>query len=174
MKTLTVLLIFASTLLSGCDEMTELLLSGDLSGTRNKHSKSFYTEIGILPQLISMPRQPVAAKWEIERYYQDDSLVALLKFTESDYKYVIENSMPYETIAEGKVSAEVYDQWLPDDAKSGITVKPFQSMGVSAYELIGINRQQANLFTDPKRSSFCDGFIIPLKNGYILAFLYTS
>jgi hypothetical protein len=164
MKTMTIYFIFASMLLMGCDDMTE----------NNKiKPESIHTEIGILSKLISLPRQPVSVKWKTERYHQDSSLLALLKFKEVDYNYIVENSQTFGSKINRIMSPEIYDKWLPDDAKSGITVKPFSATGVTAYELIGITQLKANLFANRDLSPYLQGRITPLKNGYILISLST-
>jgi hypothetical protein len=164
MKTMTILLIVASMLLLGCDNMTE---------NNMIKTESIHTEIGILPKLISLPRQPVSVKWRREQFHRDFLLLALLKFTESDYNYIIENSQTFEGKGNRFMAPETYDNWLPDDAKSGIIAKPLTAAGVTAYELIGITPLKANLFANRDLSSYIHGSITPLRNGYILIGLQT-
>jgi hypothetical protein len=165
MKLTTILLIFASMLLLGCDIMTE---------SNKKKPEGIHKEIGILPKLISLPRQPISVKWKRKQFHRDFLLIALLGFTESDYKYIIENSNPLESKVNRIISPEIYDKWLPDEAKSGITVKPFSTAaGATAYELFGIYSLHPNLFANPQLSSYIHGYITPLKKGYILVLLQT-
>jgi hypothetical protein len=135
---------------------------------------SIQTEIGILSKLISLPRQPILVKWKIENNHGNDSaLLALLKFNEKDYDFIIKNSEPSKRKTHEIWPIEIYDSWLPDDAKFGIEVKIVEQAYGQGYEMIGIFRMEANLFANPEFSAYMHGGITPLKNGYISLELQT-
>lgn len=136
--------------------------------------ESTQTEIGILSKLISLPRQPELVKWKIENKHGNDSaLLALLKFNEKDYEFIIKNSEPSKRTTNETWPIEFYDNWLPEDAKSGIKVKIVEQVYGQGYEMIGIIRMEANLFANPKLSAYIHGAMTPLKNGYISVQLQT-
>lgn len=143
-------------MLLGCDNMAE---------TNESENKEIQIELGILPKLMSLPKQPVSVKWRLTENLEQGTgyLVALLKFKESDYKYIVDNSPPFENKINAKILIEIYDKWLPDDAKTGINNKFNREL----YELIGIFGLKPNLFNKTQLSPYIHGEIIPLNNGYI-------
>jgi hypothetical protein len=163
MKAIITLLLTINIIFLGCDDMKD-------TSKKKIDYGSIQTEIGILPKLISLPRQPLLVKWKIyNKHGNDSALLALLKFNEKDYDFIIKNSKTSKRKTNETWLIETYDKWLPEDVRSGIKVK---IVGQS-YELIGISRLEANLFANPKRSSYIHGAIIPLKNGYISVNLFT-
>ncbi len=129
------------------------------------------TELGVLPKLMSLPKQPLSVKWNISENSKHGTgfLVALFKFLESDYKYILDNSHPFENKVNDRINIEYYDKWLPSDAKISIRTKT----NGEVYELIGIFGFKPNLFTKTQLSPYIHGNIIPLNNGYIWVELYT-
>lgn len=160
MKTTIALLLFMNMIILGCDNMKD---------TIDIDNGSIQTELGILPKLISLPRQPVTVKWMTEKVRRDESaLTVLLKFNEMDYNYIINHSQPLKRKTNDMMWPKLYDKWLPEDAKTGIEAK----LVGDVYELIGIRGLEANLFSNPDLSSYIHGSITPLKNDYILVVLY--
>jgi hypothetical protein len=163
MKVIITLLFALNIILLGCNDMKE-------TSNEKIDYGSIQTEIGILPKLISLPRQPVLVKWKIEKNHGNDSvLYVLFKFNENDFKYIKDHSLSFEHKKNETLWTEFYDKWLPEDAKTGIAIK----LVGEAYELIGIVGRKANLFANPDLSSYIHGGITPLKNGYISVALET-
>lgn len=160
MKTRTILVVLICIILLGCDNMAE---------TNKSKNNEIQTELGILPKLISLPKQPVSVKWRLTENLERRTgyLVALLKFKESDYKYILDNSQSFENKINAKILIEIYDKWLPDDAKTCINVK----FNGELYELIGIFGLKPNLFNKTQFSPYIHGEITPLDNGYICVVL---
>ncbi len=86
---------------------------------------------------------------------------------------IIKNSEPSKRKTHEIWPIEIYDSWLPDDAKFGIEVKIVEQAYGQGYEMIGIFRMEANLFANPEFSAYMHGGITPLKNGYISLELQT-
>lgn len=136
--------------------------------TKNEIQKTF----GNLPKLMSLPRQPVSVMWQCNEDQKrgDGILSALLKFSDDDYAFILENSQSYDQKINAKMLSEHFNQWLPDDAKKDITVQPY---GEGLYELTGIFGKKPNLFTETQLSPYIHGGIIPLHHGYIYISLYS-
>ena len=146
---------------------------------KNHDNGAVHTELGLLPKLISLPRQPVSVIWRLTEDHERNQgcLSAVLKFKKSDYEYILGNSRPFEKKDNAKILSEVYDKWLPDDAKAGIEIKPtgdvYEIIGTTPkltgelYVVIGVSSLQPNLFADAERSPYIMGEITPLKNDFI-------
>lgn len=146
---------------------------------KNTGNEEIQTELGILSKLISLPKQPVSVKWRLNENQErrQGYLAVLLEFKASDYAYILENSRPFDLKNNARILSEIYEKWLPDHAKTGIEIKPtgdsYEIIGTTEkltgeiYEVIGVSPLQPNLFADAERSSYIEGEITPLKNGFI-------
>lgn len=148
-------------LLVGCDE---------LSVPEETEQVFKSTDLELLPKFISLPRQPLSAKWEVVEIQGRDNgtLTALLEFTANDKRYVLQHSQAFDLQLNIRLDAGFYDAWLPAAAKAGVTVRQQEER----YELLGLVPMQANLFTNAALSPYVNGQIAPLANGFILVFLY--
>ncbi|MGD9170800.1 MAG: hypothetical protein PVI97_12170 [Candidatus Thiodiazotropha sp.] len=155
------LVFFSFLILSGCDNTVS---------TTESMNIAVYDELGILPKLISLPKQPLSVKWQVDESAErgTGSLRALLEFSASDKAYILENSPQFDSISNDRISAEFYDTWLPDRAKNGIKKQAVDNM----YELSGIEALKADLFTKADLSPYVNGSVTPLSGGYILVSLY--
>lgn len=156
-------MVFVCIALMGCDKMTEKNKSG---------TNEIQTELGDLPHLMSLPKQPVSVKWRLDEDSErgTGNLMALLKFEKSDYKYILDNSPSFENKMNAKMPIEFYDKWLPEEAKTGIQVKKYFE---NLYELIGIQGLEPKLFTKTPMSPYIHGDITPLRNEYVWVLLYS-
>lgn len=128
------------------------------------------TDLGILPKLISLPRQPVNVIWEVDEKAGMDNgtLVALLNYTDEDYAYIVNNSLKYESNSNDRMNAQFYKKWVPEELQKTIKI---EKQGEN-YELIGIKQLKPELFTQTDLSPYKNGSITPLGRGYILVSLY--
>ena len=108
-------------------------------------------------------------KWELDAPANRDTglLLALLKFKPEDYQYILDNSPPLEPRVNHTTHAGLYDNWIPAVAKAGIIAQP----DGEAYELMDVEAFGSDLFTQTTLSPYVDGYVVPLKNGYILVIL---
>jgi hypothetical protein len=155
------LVFFIIFMLSGCDNTVS---------TTEPMNITVYDELGILPKLISLPKQPLSVKWQVDESSERStgSLRALLEFSAPDKAYILENSPQFDSISNDRINAEFYDAWLPDSAKTSIKTQAVDDM----YELSGIVALKADLFTKAELSPYVNGSITPLSGGYILVSLY--
>lgn len=128
------------------------------------------TELGMLPKLISLPKQPIKVLWQVDEEAGKDngSLTALLLFKKADYEFVIANS----PVTDGKVNdvmaVDFYEQWVPKELQSAINKETTEG----GYELLDIKRRKPDLFTQAELSPFKNGSVTPLGQGYVLISLY--
>lgn len=150
------------TLLVGCDR--------DIVNEVKK-TNAINTEIGLLPQLVSLPIIPVDVKWQAnERVHGGaGNLIVLLHYTSNDYDYIVSNSNAFESPNSGRLDAETFDNWIPQSLRE--TIKANKMDGF--FEFVGIMPLQPNLFTKTELSPFVSGSVIPLGDGYILVSLYS-
>jgi hypothetical protein len=155
-------LVFLLMMLSGCDNTVSTIEPKNIV---------VHNELGILPKLISLPKQPLSVKWQVDesRERNTGSLRALLEFSVKDKASIMENSPPFDIESNDRINAEFYDTWLPDTAKVNIKTEMVGEM----YELSGITAHQADLFTKTDLSAYVNGSITPLSGGYILVSLYS-
>lgn len=127
-------------------------------------------ELGILPKLISLPKQPLSVKWQVDetREKGTGSLRALLEYSAEDKTFVLESSPMFDNKTDDRINAKFYDTWLPDSAKENINIQLVDDM----YELSGITPLRADLFTKTDYSPYVNGSITPLSGGYILVSLF--
>ncbi len=154
-------LVFVLLILSGCDSVVS---------TTEPMNIIVHEEMGILPKLISLPKQPISVKWQVDESSERNtgSLRALLEFSATDKAAILANSPEFDSKSNDRINAEFYDTWLPDSAKTNIQK---QSVG-DMYELSGIMPLKADLFTSAELSPYVNGSITPLSGGYILISLY--
>jgi len=129
------------------------------------------TELGILPKLVSLPKQPDTVLWEIDEQEGQDngSLVILLKFSEEDYAYIIGNSNEVDSRANDVMNIDFFRKWVPSTIRESInTVEKGDS-----YELQDIKQYKPDLFTNTELSPYKNGSVTALGQGYILVSLYT-
>ncbi|THB68709.1 MAG: hypothetical protein D6B27_02045 [Gammaproteobacteria bacterium] len=150
-------------LFSGCDN--------DMENGNNQPIKT-ETELGILPKLISLPKQPLQVKWEIDEQKSTNagSLIALLQYSISDYNSIIKNSLPFEANIKERMESAFYKKWVPREIRETINTVPVDN---NMLELQNIYSLQPNLFTQTQLSPFVHGSITPLGQGYILISLYS-
>jgi hypothetical protein len=65
----------------------------DMVATDNKTNEIIQTELGLLPKLISLPRQPESVKWQVNE--DAGYLIALLNYAPHDYAYILKQSTVY-------------------------------------------------------------------------------
>lgn len=154
-------LVFILLILSGCDNTVS---------TTEPMKLTSHDEIGILPKLISLPKEPLSVKWQVDESSENNtgSLRALLEFSAKDKATILENSPEFDSKSNDRINAEFYDTWLPDSAKANIKTQPVDDM----YELSGIMSLRADLFSKAELSPYVNGSITPLSGGYILVSLY--
>lgn len=154
-------LVFILLILSGCDSSVS---------TTEPMNITVHEELGILPKLISLPKQPLSVKWQVDESSKTNtgSLRALLEFSSEDKASILENSPEFDSKSNDRINAEFYDTWLPDSAKANIQTQAVGDM----YELSGIMPLKADLFTSAELSPYVNGSITPLSGGYILISLY--
>lgn len=150
-------------ILIGCDNMN--------SSTNESANIEIRTELGILPKLISLPRQPLSVKWEIRESKEKGTgyLRALLEFNPEDSQYIIENSKHFESQTNDRINVEFYEEWLPEKIKSDLSIMQEDK----TYVLLGVKALQPNLFIQTKLSPYVNGSITPFTHGYILVSLYS-
>ncbi len=129
-------------------------------------------EIGILPKLMSLPKEPQEVVWLLEEGEHRDSgaLTALLSYSATDYDYIVNNSSSFEVSSNASLEIEFFNKWVPESLKSSIKVEDRNG----AYELIGIEPRQPALFTQAELSPYLNGSVIPLGKGQILVVLYAN
>jgi hypothetical protein len=154
-------LAFCVLLLSGCDNTVS---------TPEPMSPVVHDELGILPKLISLPKQPISVKWQVDESPEQNtgSLRALLEFSPQDKLSIIESSPEFDSKEDDRISAELFNVWLPESAKANIKTRAVEDM----YELSGIMALKPDLFTRTDLSPYVNGSITPLSGGYILVSLY--
>jgi hypothetical protein len=145
-------------LFSGCDNTAE--------PTR----PIVHDELGILPKLISLPKQPISVKWQLDESPEKNtgSLRALLEFSPQDKVFILENSPKFDSKQNDRISIELFDAWLPERAKDSIEARLVDGM----YELSGVMALKPDLFTRTDLSPYVNGSVTPLSGGYILVSLY--
>lgn len=150
-------------LLNGCDN--------DMNND-NKATAKTETELGILPKLISLPKEPLKVKWEVSDQESTDagSLVALLQYTISDYNSIIDGSQPFEANRYERMDSAFYENWVPQEIRKTINTLPIDN---DMLELQNIIPLKPDLFTQTKLSPFVNGSITPLGDGFILVSLYS-
>lgn len=154
-------LVFVLLILTGCDSVVSTIDSVNI----NTHD-----ELDILPKLISLPKQPLSVKWQIDESSERNtgSLRALLEFSATDKAAILANSPEFDSKSNDRINAEFYDTWLPDSAKTNIQKQVVDDV----YELSGVMPRRADLFTNAELSPYVNGSITPLSGGYILISLY--
>jgi len=147
--------IIVSILLIGCKEVK------DPDTVKSEHEVHY--ELGLLPKIMSMPATPLKVKWQLSG---DRNLYALLTYSQEDYKFVIENSTPFEVVSNTKLNDTFYRDWLENKIKLDATYHN------GSYEIIGVHDVQANLFVQAEHSPFVNGSVTPLGEGIVLVSLY--
>ncbi len=130
------------------------------------------TELGTLPGLISLPKQPIEVRWEVIEQAQGEAgmLRVLLRYSEEDYAAVVEGSETFESKTNDRINPVIYDDWIIAPAKEGIEVVTKGRY----YELVDVQPRKANLFWNAERSPYVDGRVSPLRNGYIYVAMRAS
>ncbi len=150
-------------LITGCEN--------EISPSGGNKANRIETGIGNLDKLMSIPATPLEVKWQINEEHRsgNGSLQALFKFAKEDKKKIINESEVFDAIADDRISAEIYDGWLPEDAKKGLIVEKTGDL----YVLKQVNGLKANLFTQTELSPYVNGSITLLGDGYIFVSLYS-
>jgi len=151
MLTRYLLIILLCTLFSGCDvEMN------NETAIINKIN----TDLGILPKLMSLPKQPLHVKWEVNEEDNKDNgtLVALLHYSADDYRYIMENSRALEANNNDRMPVEFYKKWVPIKLRDSIKVEEKDN----TYELMGIKPLDPGLFRSTGPSPYVNGNVTPL------------
>jgi hypothetical protein len=153
--------VFCVLLFSGCDNTVS---------TTEPTRPIVHDELGILPKLISLPKQPISVKWQLDEHPEKNTgnLLALLEFSPQNKIFIIENSPEFDSKQNDRLRVELFDAWLPERAKDGIEVRVVDG----AYELSGVRGFKPDLFTRTDLSPYVNGCITPLSGGYILVSLY--
>lgn len=127
-----------------------------------------YHELGYLPKLISLLRQPIEVEWEepVPNKFGQRSIVALMKFTPEDYDYIIKNSKKYD-VGDTSYPIDFFNKWVDKSIADKMTL--IEENG--RYVTKGYKSMLPNLFTRLKGASFVYGDINPLASGYILVSL---
>ena len=101
----------------GCDEK--------MPAATTQSSNQIHTEIGILNKLISLPKEPLSVKWELNESKETGTgyLNVLLEFNDGDKAYILNNSEAFETQRNDKMEMKFYRDWLPEKAKNDIETK---------------------------------------------------
>jgi hypothetical protein len=156
--------VFYVLLFSGCDNTVS---------TTEPTRPIVHDELGILPKLISLPKQPISVKWQLDEYPEKNTgnLQALLEFSPQNKIFIIENSPEFDSKQNAILRIELFDAWLPEHAKDSIEVRVVDGI-VGAYELSGVRGFKPDLFTRTDLSPYVNGYITPLSGGYILVSLY--
>lgn len=128
-----------------------------------------HDELGLLPQLISLPEQPIAVRWQEPDPSNREraNLIALLKFAPQDYEEIVGSSPNFDTITDERLPEKVFDQWVDESIAAHLTTE--KDHGV--VTLRGVHALKPNLFTKAEASPFVNGSITPLGKGYILLIL---
>jgi hypothetical protein len=126
-----------------------------------------HRELGVLPKLISLPREPIAAKWEVEENKQAGTLRALLKFSAADYEHIVRESETFDRRGNEILDAAMFD-WIDEEAKHGIEA----TRDGSSVELVDVEPRRANLFSRAELSPYVNGKITPLADGFVLVAMY--
>jgi len=126
---------------------------------------------GLLPKLISLPKQPKTVLWQLEEAPGRDSgsLTALLSFDENDYRYIVDHSPKTEANTNQLMPPDFYKKWVPESLRN--TIKT--ATNGDSLELLGIKSLQPELFTQAELSPYKNGSVTPLGNGCILVSLYS-
>jgi hypothetical protein len=156
MKFNYIIAIIISILLIGCEKVK------DPDTVKSEHEVHY--ELGLLPKIMSMPATPLKVKWQLSG---DRNLYALLTYSQEDYKFVIENSTPFEIVSNSKLSETFYRDWLENKIKLDVIYHN------DSYEIIGAHDIQPNLFIQAELSPFVNGTVTPLGDGLVLVSLYT-
>ncbi len=145
--------------------LTALLGCEDPMPNQNSPTSEVNVEVGTLPNLISLPKQPTEVRWDVTERAQGQAatLRALLRFSEEDYAAVVEASETYDQRGNARIDKALYDAWIIPAAKVGIEAREKGSY----YELVGVEPRKANLFWNAKLSPYVNGRITPLRAGYI-------
>lgn len=150
-----------------------LLLSLTACGEPRKKSSEapiIQTELGVLPKLISLPKQPIAVRWlPPSEQLPDSSLDALLKFSSDDYAYILDHSQPGAATRNVQLPKEYVEAWVPAEVRAKIEKTVHQDL----VELHGIHQREPDIFTQTQLSPYIHGSFIPLGDGYILLNLYS-
>jgi len=151
-------------LIFGCDEKMTV------STQQNTNLNQIHTDIGILNKLISLPKEPISVRWELDESPERDngSLNVLLEFTNTDKKFILNNSDSFEKQQNDLINTVFYQNWLPEKSKKGIRTKAIKNN----YELLNVIPLQPNLFNKTDLSPYVNGSITPLSNGFIFLSLY--
>ena len=133
---------------------------------------SFNIELADLSLLISLPRTPISVKWmknPVSQHTTDAALTILLKFSEEDYRYVVQNSTAFETKSDEILEQDTYDTWIAPLNIESITAQP-QGEYVA---LSNVSSMAPNLFTQAKKSPFIHGRLVALGDGFVFLSLYS-
>jgi hypothetical protein len=124
-------------------------------------------ELGILPKLVSLPREPMSAKWEVdERPGKASKLRALLRYSPDDYEHILEHSEVFDRRDNELLSPDDYE-WIDAAAREGVESRPKGRW----IELVGVEPRKGTLFGRAPRSPYVNGKITPLPNGYIFVLM---
>jgi hypothetical protein len=131
-----------------------------------------HNELGNLPKLIAIPATPVEVKWQTETAPggNDWSLTAMLKFSESDFNKILNNSEKPETAIKAKVFKEYFYNWLPDSIS-----KKHEEQNNSDFIFIeDAIVVRANEFIDANKSPLVHGdAVVFKKENVFFVTLYT-
>ena len=110
------------------------------------------TELGMLPKLISLPKQPkhvllasCGSGWE-----NNSTLVALQTYSNADYDFIVKNSEATEAYSKDVMNADFYEKWMPEKLKPLIKAQQKDD----SVELRGIKCLLPQLFTQADLSPF--------------------
>lgn len=158
---LYLLILIIAAIATGCDK--------DMKTEQS--TSTINTELGILPKLISLPKQPKKVLWQVTEQKGKDNgtLVALLSFSDADYDYIVQKSQTTEANIDDVMDGDFYEKWVPEKLRQQIKI---QKNG-DRVELIGIKRMKPDLFTQAEISPFKNGSVTPLGEGYLLVSLYS-
>lgn len=126
-------------------------------------------ELGLLPKLISLPKQPIAVRWQEPD--PDDreraNLIALLTFTPQDYQEIIESSPKFDVIRDERLPEDMFNKWVGESVSDQLTTEKDNGVVI----LKGVHALKPDLFTKTDTSPFVNGSITPLGEGNLLVVL---
>ena len=117
--------------------------------------------------MISLPREPIAAKWEVEENKQAGTLRALLRFSAADYDHIVRESETFDRRGNEILDASMFE-WIDAEAIRGVESK----RDGSSVELLDVEPRRANLFSRAELSPYVNGKITPLADGFVLVAMY--
>lgn len=159
--------LFTLLLLIGCkDNMTN-----SKSDSQQISESAVQTDVTDLSHLISLPKRPKTVRWQVtpQPGARDASLIALMRFSDEDYDFIIAQSHSFDTESDEVVSVNFYHNWLEDVLGDSPSVQPQGEYVV----LKGVYAMESNLFTQAPRSPYVNGRVIPLGKGLVALNLYS-